>query len=87
MLKVLYAPSFLRTLASLDKELQEEAFEKMELFKNPANHRLLKTRKLKGRLAGRFGFSVNYRFRVVFMYQSKNEAILLAIGDHEVYRA
>ena len=87
MLKVLYAPSFLRSLASLDEELREEAFEKIELFQNRANHRLLKTHKLKGRLAGRFSFSVNYRFRIVFAYQSKNEAVLLAIGDHEMYRA
>ncbi|MBI2005043.1 hypothetical protein HYS79_02715 [Patescibacteria group bacterium] len=52
------------------------------------NHEWLHVHKLKGPLAGRRGFSVNYRYRIVFSYtdKSKGEVILLAVGDHEVYR-
>ena len=85
MMVVLFTPSFLRQLKSLEITLQEEVIEKVELFKDIKNHRELKVHKLKGRLKGRWSFSVNYHFRIVFSYISKREAIMLAVGDHSVY--
>ena len=86
MIKLVFAPVFLRQLKSLPWEMQEEAVEKIELFKSRNNHQILKVHKLKGNLRGFFSFSVNYRMRVVFKCNSKNEASLLAIGDHDIYR-
>ena len=86
MIEISYAPTFLRQLKALSLELQEEVVEKTALFEDPRNHKVLKVHKLKGRLSGRYSFSVNYRYRIVFCYLSKNEAVLLAIGDHDVYR-
>ncbi len=86
MIKLIFAPVFLRQLKSLPSEMREEAIEKVELFKNRRNHRMLKVYKLKGNLRGAFSFSVNYRIRVVWQYNSENEAALLSIGDHDVYR-
>lgn len=86
MIKLIFAPVFLRQLKSLSPEIQEEAVEKIELFKNRQNHQMLKVHKLKGGLHGFFSFSVNYRIRIVFQYNSENEAALLAIGDHDVYK-
>lgn len=86
-MKVFYSPTFLRQLETLEPALQEEAIEKIEIFKNPANHRRLKVHKLKGPLAGRYSFSVNYRIRIVFSYVSGRKAVLLtAIGDHNIYK-
>lgn len=67
--------------------LQEEAFEKIELFKDPGNHRTLKVHKLQGALRGHFSFSVNFKTRIIFVYLSTKpkEAYLLAIGDHSIY--
>ena len=64
--------------------MQEEAWEAIDAFSNVNQHACLKVHKLKGRLSGRYSFSVNYKFRIVFCYKKK-EAILLAIGDHDVY--
>lgn len=77
--------SFLKQLKKLDPQLVEEVEEKVVLFRNRANHRKLHVHKLKGPLAGFWGFSVNYRFRVIFKWLSKSEAGLLQIGDHSVY--
>ena len=63
----------------------EEVEEKIELLKDKENHKLLKIHKLHGRLAKWYSFSVNYRIRIIFSYLSKQEIVLLAIGDHEVY--
>jgi len=86
MIKLIFAPVFLRQLKSLPWEIKEETIEKIELFKNRRNHKMLKVHKLKGKFRGVFSFSVNYRIRVIFQYNSENEAAVLSIGDHDVYR-
>lgn len=86
-MEVSYAPSFVRQYKSLPLSLQSEVKEKIHLFRDPKNHRLLKVHKLSGKLHEQYGFSVNYKFRIVFWYPptKPKEAILLAVGDHEVY--
>lgn len=86
-MEVSFAPAFVRQLKSLSDGLQEETLEKIEMFRDPKNHRKLKVHKLRGRLNGRYGFSVNFSARIVFCYLKikPKEACLLAIGDHEIY--
>ncbi len=86
MIEVSYTPTFIKQLNSLEPELQEESIEKIELFKGEKNHKQLKVHKLKGRLKNRLSFSVNYRTRIIFDYLSSKEVVLLAIGDHDVYK-
>ena len=90
MIDVYYAPTFVRMYKKLPRALQEEVKERIEQFRDPANHEKLKVHKLSGRLKGRHSFSVNYKIRIVFIFgkspQSKNVAYLLYIGGHdEVY--
>ncbi len=82
---VSYAPTFVRQFKTLEKNLQDEVIEKIELFRDRENHKFLKVHKLTGRLAGRFGFWVNYKFRIVFIYLSSRAVVLLAVGDHDIY--
>lgn len=86
MIRVYYKPTFVRQFNLLEEALKEEIIEKIELFKNRRNHQKLKIHKLKGRLAGRYSFSVNYKIRIVFNYLKKDEIVLLAIGDHKIYK-
>lgn len=85
-IEIAYAPSFIRQWKSLPEALQDEALEKIELFKNRENHKLLKVHKLNGRLQEFYGFSVNYKFRIVFEYGDKNTVFLLKIGPHDIYQ-
>jgi mRNA-degrading endonuclease YafQ of YafQ-DinJ toxin-antitoxin module len=87
MLRIGYKPAFVRQWKKLPKALREEAKERIAVFcKNPREPSL-HVHKLKGPLAGRWSFSVNYAYRIVFVYVDthKQEALLLAIGDHDVY--
>ena len=86
MLKIAFKPSFVRQVKKLSAELQHEVIEKIELFKHPQNHSLLKVHKLQGPLRGCHAFSVNFRFRIVFEYVSETEVVLLAVGDHDIYK-
>lgn len=85
MIGLIYAPRFVRQFKRLPKELQEEAFQKIDLFRNVKNHSSLKVHKLHGKFSTSYGFSVNYKMRIVFDYVSKKKVALLSIGDHDIY--
>ena len=88
MIRVRFTFSFIKHLKHLEKDLFSEVLEKIELFKNPKNHPLLKVHKLHGRLSDFYSCSVNYKTRIVFEYGTKNkkEAWLHFVGDHDVYK-
>lgn len=86
MLEILYKPTFIRQYKKLPLGLQEEIKEKLSLFAKNPKHPFLKTHKLKGRLKKFYSFSVNYEYRIVFMFESKTSAVMLAVGDHDVYK-
>jgi len=85
MLEILYKPAFVRQYKKFSAPLQEEIKEKIALFKKDPHHVFLKTHKLKGELKAFQSFSVNYEYRIVFEYESKNKVVLLAVGNHTVY--
>ncbi len=85
-IKVCYKPSFIRQLNKLPVGLQEEVIAKIELFKHTQNHKALEVHKLKGKLKLSYGFSVDFRNRVVFDYLSDDEVVLLTVGDHDIYK-
>ena len=86
MISVGYAKPFNRRFLALEPLLQEEAIEKIELFKNPRHHKRLKVHKLHGEQSHLYAFSVNYHIRIVFAYTGKQSAVCLTIGTHdEVY--
>ena len=85
-MEIWYKPSFVRRFQKLEKALQDEAFEKIELFKDIKNHKQLNVHKLAGRLSGRYSFSVNYKYRIVFSYVSSQIAEFADIGDQDIYK-
>lgn len=84
-MEVAYKPSFIRQYKRLDPQLQTEVSEKIELFKDKTTHQQLKVHTLAGKLKGTLSFSVNYKIRIVFVYENNNTAVLLAVGGHEIY--
>jgi mRNA-degrading endonuclease RelE of RelBE toxin-antitoxin system len=86
-IRILYSNAFNKDVLKFSEDLQEEVFEAVEKFKNPNNHKSLKVHKLKGRLEGKYSFSINYAYRIVFEYvDSKTIAFLLTAGDHDIYK-
>lgn len=85
MLIIGFKAAFLRQLKKLPLALQQETKEKLSLFKNDPAEPSLRVHKLKGKLKGRLSFSVNYQYRIIFVYEKPNAVVLLAIGDHSIY--
>lgn len=87
MIEISYTKKFIKMFSALDENLQERVVEKIEMFKNPKNHKNLSVHKLHGKLKNLYSFSVDRKHRIVFQYgKSKKEAILLVVGDHDVYK-
>ncbi len=86
-MEILYKPTFIRQFNKLDNDLQEEIFEKIDLLKNKNNHNLLKIHKLHGRLKNCLSFYINYKIRIVFIWENKKNIVLLAVGDHDIYKS
>ena len=85
MLTVFYTPGFIREYDKLQSDLQKEVKERIELFRNDPRHPFLRVHKLKGVLRKRWSFSVNYSYRIIFEYDSKNSVALLSVGNHAIY--
>ncbi len=86
MAEIYYTPGFINTYKKLPENLKEETREKIEMFKKNPRDPVLKAHKLKGKLKGYWSFWVNYKYRIVFEYDSKTTVALLEVGDHDVYR-
>jgi len=85
MITVGFTPEFFRNLKRLPLQLQEAAFERIELFRTRSNHRRLRVHKLHGKYAGFFGFWIDRKNRIMFEWISHEEARLHTVGDHSIY--
>ncbi len=86
MIKVVYTSGFVREYNKLPEELKEEVKEKIQLFAKNPRAPMFKAHKLKGKLKRYYSFRVNYKYRIVYVYDSKTTVALLHVGDHDVYR-
>jgi addiction module RelE/StbE family toxin len=85
-MEIRYKPSFLREFKKLSPDIQDEAKEKIVLFRDEENHQRLKVHKLQGKLKDFYSFSVTYSHRIVFMYEGERAVVLISVGTHDVYR-
>jgi addiction module RelE/StbE family toxin len=85
-MEILYKPTFIRHFNKLEELLKDEVLEKIELFKDKNNHKQLKVHKLTGKLKDFYSFSVNYSYRIVFLYENKKSVVFLVVGDHDMYK-
>lgn len=85
-MEIVYLPKFVKTYRKIPTKIKILAEKKEKLFrKNPYDPRL-KTHVLRGDLEGRWSFSVNYQYRIVFRFDGTKKVHFLVIGTHEVYQ-
>lgn len=86
--RIEYGPKFLRSFGKLSRIVQEKAETKERIFKVNAFDSRLDTHKLHGKDNGRWAYSVDYEYRIKFIFLDDNDGVLyLDIGTHdEIYR-
>ena len=85
MITIGYTREFIRAYDKLPNALKEEVKGRIQSFKDKKNHQRLKVHKLHGKYKDFFGFSVDRKYRIMFEWISKNEALLHTVGDHAIY--
>ncbi len=86
--KIEYGTKFLHSLHKLPIDIQQKAEMREEIFKVNAFDPRLNTHKLHGKDADKWAYSVDYEYRIKFVFLDDNDGVLyLDIGTHdEVYR-
>lgn len=78
--------NFERHYRGVPQKVKEKAKEKEKIFRiNPFDHRL-RTHKLHGKEKNSWAFSIDYAYRIKFIFLNEEEVLFLDIGTHDVYK-
>lgn len=85
-MKIVYSKKFVSKYKKLSPELVRLAEKKEKIFKKDPFDSRLRTHKLTGALKRYWAFSLDYKHRVIVLFESKNEAWFISVGTHNIYR-
>ena len=80
-----YSRGFLKSAARLPKRIIAFADRKEAVFRNEPFHPSLETHKLHGKDKGAWGFSVDRRYRIKFLFLENNRVLFFDICLHHIY--
>ena len=84
--KIEYSTKFLRSLEKLPTDIQQKAEVRESIFKADTFDPRLDTHKLHGKDADKWAYSVNYEYRIKFLFLGGARVFYLDIGTHgEIY--
>lgn len=78
--------SFKKSWKKLPEKIKNKAKEKEIIFKENPFDFSLKTHKLVGKNRECWSFSINYAYRIKFIFILEREVLFLDIGTHDIYR-
>jgi len=84
--KVSYSKTFIKDLKKVPTHVQKIAAQKEKLFKSDPQLAILRTHKLQGQLNEFYAFSVNYEYRILFIFEDDGSATFIDIGTHSIYK-
>ena len=85
-MEIYYSKLFLKNYKKLPGQVKSKFDKQVKIFQaNPFNSKL-KTHPLIGILRGKYSFSIDYHYRVMFRFESENEVWFLSIGTHAIYK-
>lgn len=85
-MEIYYHPQFEKAYRRLPPEVKSKAERKELIFRVDPFDARLDIHKLHGKLKSKWSFSIDYRNRVLFEFDSAKNVTFLDIGDHEIYR-
>jgi len=84
-MKIVYLPRFKKSLNRLPSRLQIKALQIEQIFKTDPEDSRLKNHALIGKLNGLFAISVDYHYRIIYVYRPDGDVAFLDIGTHRIY--
>ena len=84
MIKIYFHPHFKKSYKNLPLAIKKKAEAKEKLSRKNPFHPSLKTHKLKGKLKDIWSFSIDNKYRIIFIFDN-SDVIFLDVGTHEIY--
>ncbi|MBI4137665.1 MAG: type II toxin-antitoxin system mRNA interferase toxin, RelE/StbE family [Candidatus Sungbacteria bacterium] len=84
-INIVYTARFLKSLKRLTPRIKDAPKAREQIFRNNPFDPRLKTHKLHGRFTGFRAYSVDYTYRVIFVFDREKRIIYYDIGDHSLY--
>ena len=77
---------FKKSFRKLHPRIQKKAIEKASVFKSDPFSLKLSTHKLHGEKKEEWAFSVDYSYRISFIFLENSKVIFTDIGTHDIYK-
>ncbi len=84
-MEIHHTSSFRKSLRKLSQDMNDRFTEREDMFRADPFHASLKTHMLRGAMKGLYSFSLDRRYRVVFVFKTKDQVIFIDIGTHDIY--
>lgn len=85
--KIEYSTKYIRSFRKLPGSVQQKARQKEIIFGRDPFNPQLKTHKLHGKLQEYWGYSVDFKYRVIFSFLNGGEVLFFDIGPHPIYQS
>ncbi len=85
-MEIVYSSRFVKEYRRLPSRVRLLAEKKEKIFSKNQYDPRLKTHLLSGKLAGRFAFSINYQYRILFSIVDENTIWFIDVGTHDIYK-
>lgn len=85
--KIEYSTKYIHSFKKLPSSIRQKARRKEAVFRHDPFNPQLKTHKLHGRFQGYWGYSVDFKYRVIFSFLNGREALFFDIGLHPIYQS
>ena len=87
-MRIVYKKKFAKTLNKCPQKIKNQVLEKIKLFQNDSNNRILNNHSLSGKLNNFRSININGDLRAIFVYCSNDDLVIFYfLGTHsELYR-
>ena len=85
-MEIVYSSTFVKEYRRLPSKIRLLAEKKEKIFLNDPYATSLKCHALTGKLLGRWSFSINHQYRILFRFAGQNTVWFLRIGTHDIYK-
>jgi len=84
--EIIYSSTFVKEYRRLPSKIRILAEKKEKLFLSDPHSPALKSHALTGKFLGRWSFSINYQYRILFRFGDNGTVWFIDIGTHDIYK-
>lgn len=84
--KVIHSARFLKSVTKLPQSVKKKIQKKDIIFRKNPFDKQLNTHKLHGRFNEYWAYSIDYQYRVIFVFKDDRTIIYYDIGSHQIYK-